>query len=106
MKTAIESNHWNDINGNPEGGCTYGNGFAISWQRGPLGRGVDRKKPNGASVEDIISAAIDRLEFYQSSKFNCEANKLALSHLIYTMSVLNERTRDREKRGVEGTHEL
>ena len=33
--SGITSEHWNDANGNPEGGSTFGNGFAISWQHGP-----------------------------------------------------------------------
>ena len=40
-----------DANGMPEGGAAFGPGFAISWQRGPLGTGVDRKDPNGAFVD-------------------------------------------------------
>jgi hypothetical protein len=34
MQQGIKTEHWDDANGNPEGGSTFGNGFAISWQHG------------------------------------------------------------------------
>ena len=88
----------------PDGGRTFGHGFTIAWQRGPLGRGPTRKSPNGAFVEDIIEAVIGRLDFYQNSEFVCEENTKALYHLRRARDVLNERTKERERRGVEGTH--
>ena len=104
MLSRFKSNHFADSEGNPSGGTTFGQGFAIGWQNGPLGRGADRKEPNGAFVEDIIAAARDRLEFYQSSKFACEANETAIEHLAAALGVLNARTAERERRAVEGTH--
>lgn len=104
MSTQIKSEHWNDKEGNPAGGSTFGNGFAISWQNGPLGRGTERKEPNGAFVEDIIKAAIDRIEFYQDGKFACDYNRAALVQLKGALHTLESRTQDREKRQVEGTH--
>lgn len=98
------SEHWIDSNGNPAGGCTSGHGFTISWQNGPLGRGDDRRKPNGAFVQDVISAAIDRILFYQSTKFACDDNAEALENLQTALNALRRRTRDREARDVEGTH--
>jgi hypothetical protein len=106
MNSTIKSEHWNDTNGNPAGGSTFGHGFAISWQNGPLGRGNERKEPNGAFVEDIIKAAIDRLEYYQNSKFACGYNGEALELLKKALSTLNARTAERERREVEGTHSL
>ena len=97
----IKSEHWTS-GGAPAGGCTYGTGFAISWQNGPLGRGLDRKQPNGAFVEDIVKAAIDRLEYYQASPFKSEYNEQALVHLREAVARLNARTADRENRKVEG----
>ena len=101
----MKSEHWNDATGAPAGGTTYGCGFAIAWQNGPLGRGDDRKEPNGAFVEDIISAAIDRLEYYQQSQFASDYNARAIAGLRDALWALNERTADREQRSVEGTHE-
>ncbi len=100
------SENYFDADGNPEGGQAFGPGFAVAWQRGPLGRGEDRVDPNGAFVENVIQACIDRLTFYQKSKFACEENAKALEHLHEAKSVLNKRTVDREARGVEGTHEV
>ena len=112
----INSEHWKDVNGNPSGGSTFGVGFAISWQHGPLGRhngcqpgqpcldGCTRRKPNGAFVEDVIEAAIDRLRYYQASRFNCKENEEALNHLEAAWNVLQQRTISREARTVEGTH--
>lgn len=104
MNTTITTHHWNDANGNPAGGSTFGNGFAISWQNGPLGRGDARIAPNGAFVEDIIKAALNRLHFYQGSKFACEHNQIAAEHLQDALIILEKRTADREARAVEGTH--
>ena len=105
MATAqFVSEHWDDADGNPAGGTTYGRGFAIGWQNGPLGRGRDRLTPNGAFVEDIIAAAADRLEYYQRSRFACADNDEALNALRAAMDALKRRTQDREARDVEGTH--
>lgn len=104
MLSEFKSDHWNDDQGKPSGGQSYGDGFAIAWQRGPLGRGDDRKAPNGAFVETVIAAVIDRIEFYQSGEFACDENAHALEHLHNALSDLDARTRNREARQVEGTH--
>ena len=104
MMQEISENHWNDEDGNPAGGHTSGTGFNIEWQNGPLGRGKDRKNPNGAFVEGVIQAAAGRLQFYQESKFKCARNAAVLDHLKAALKLLNERTADREERRVEGTH--
>lgn len=100
----FRSEHWSDADGNPAGGATFGTGFAISWQNGPLGRGEERREPNGAFVEDIIAAAADRIRFYQASKFASDLNEQALFHLEDALAALQARTADREARDVEGTH--
>lgn len=104
----IESDHWTDPDTQaPEGGQTFGPGFVIAWQRGPM---VDaqgnRKTQNGAFVEDIIKAAVDRLEYYQGTKFAGTYNSQALLLLNQALDVLNQRTADRVSRGVEGTHQV
>ena len=106
MQQTFDSEHWVDENGNPAGGCSTGTGFTISWQHGPLGRGADRKKANGAFVAGIIAAAIDRLEFYQNTEFACAENAEAKNYLESALESLNRRTADREARKVEGTHAL
>lgn len=102
---AIREQHAVDENGNPAGGAAVGRGIEISWQNGPLMVDGERREPTGAFVEDVIAAAIGRIEFYQQSKFHCIHNAVALGHLLAAAEVLAERTRDREGRGVEGTHQ-
>ena len=104
MKQAIGSRHLTDEAGNPAGGSTQGTGIHIEWQNGPLGRGEDRTEPNGAFVECVIAAVIDRLEFYQATKFRCRENALAITKLEEALHWCQHRTAAREARGVEGTH--
>lgn len=104
MLDTFTSVHWNDENGKPAGGEVVGMGLSINWQNGPLGRGADRQEPNGAFVETVIAAAVDRLEYYQGSGFACRENALAITKLEEALHWLNHRTQKREARGVEGTH--
>lgn len=104
MRMPITANHFVDDDGNPAGGTTFGQGFCIGWQNGPLSRGDERREPNGAFVQDIIAAAVDRLVFYQRSRFFCHANAVAIEHLHAALGELRGRTAEREHRGVEGTH--
>lgn len=104
MKSGIRCDHWDDAAGNPCGGNTFGTGFAIGWQHGPLGRGTGRTEPNGAFVEDVINAAADRLECYQRGKFASDYNARAIVHLRQAVKILEDRTSDRDARRVEGTH--
>ena len=101
----IDVENWNDANGNPAGGKVYGVGLAIEWQNGPLGRGEDRQEPNGAFVETVMRAALQRIQYYQDSGFACRENALAITKLEEALHWLDHRTRAREERQVEGTHE-
>ena len=104
----IESDHLLDENQNPAGGKTVGVGITINGQDGPLGRGEERKEPNGAFVEGVLEAALDRLEFYQTGgggKFSCRENALAITKIEEALHWLKHRTAAREERGVEGTHD-
>ncbi len=104
MKQEIKVENKTDNDGNPAGGSIKGVGIEIKWQKGQLGRGEDRKEPNGAFVETVIQAAIARIEYYQSTKFNCWENKQAIGHLELALKQLEVRTAGREEREVEGTH--
>ena len=95
-------NNQNDSDGNPAGGTVVSTGMTVVWQNGP----VQGNKPNGAQCEQLIAACIFRLEFYQESKFCCVENKMAISYLRNALESLEERTRDREKRGVEGENKV
>ena len=96
--------NWTDPDQNPTGGSVTGTGLKIEWQDGPLGRGEERKEPNGAFVETVIDAARQRIQFYQDSKFKCRENAIAITKLKEALMWLNKRTQDREQKGVEGTH--
>lgn len=102
----IQCENWVDSDGNPAGGVVSSVGMTISWQNGPLGRGESRRPPNGAFVEDVIQAAIARLDFYQESKFNCRENADAIIYLTRALDKLRSRTSRRESQGTEGTHEV
>lgn len=95
-------------NGNPAGGLVSGIGLNISWQNGPLGRGNDRTTPNGAFVETVLSAVLQRIQYYQEAsegKFRCRENSIAITYIEEAIMWLEKRTRDREERQVEGTHQ-
>jgi hypothetical protein len=102
MQEFIASNFTADDN--PAGGTVRGVGLSIDWQNGPLGRGDERIDPNGAFVETVIAAALQRIQFYNEGKFRCRENSLAITHLEEALHWLNHRTQEREKRDVEGTH--
>jgi hypothetical protein len=103
----IQSHQFSDSEGNPAGGMSQALGVIVSWQNGPLVYGRDgTKHSNGAFVEDLIKIAIDRLKFYENSKFSCKENKEAIHHLNEALDWLNSRTKDRERRGVEGTYQI
>lgn len=109
MLQAFSSSNLTDIHDLPAGGMVNGVGLTIHWQNGPLGKeGVDRAEPNGAFVETVIAAALQRIEWYQEvndGKFACNENAHAIDHLNGALYILNERTKDRQSRGVEGTHQ-
>lgn len=110
MRSGFEVENSVDENGNPTGGSVAGTGIRIDWQNGPLGRvgTSDRTAPNGAFVEDVIAAALQRIEFYQEAsggRFFCRENALAIMKLEEALMWLDARTRRRTDAGVEGTHE-
>ncbi len=97
-----------DDEGNPAGGSVRAVGLEIEWQDGPLGRGEERKEPNGAFVETVLRAAVQRLQWYQEEgegKFACSENGTAIVKIQTALDYLAQRTVGREARGVEGTHE-
>jgi hypothetical protein len=96
-------NHTNE-NGRPAGGSVTGIGLYINWQDGPLGRGDERVLPNGAFVETVIAAAIQRIEYYQTLQFKCRENALAITKLEEALHWIKARTNRREAQGTEGTH--
>jgi len=104
VRRPIYESHRVDDQGRPAGGLSTATGLRIEWERGPLAFDGLRREPNGAFVEDVIAAAIGRIEHYQGSEFHCLENAVALGHLYAAAEALAERARERERRGVEGTH--
>lgn len=74
--------------------------LAVDFQNGP----IKEAGANGVMDENLIAIVIDRLEGFQSGRYACEENQQALNHLEAALNALQERTRKREARGVEGTH--
>lgn len=74
--------------------------YAIKFQDGLLKDGR-----NGLQVEEALQQCVERLNQYQS-KVSCRENSIAITHIETAILWLNKRTKDREKRLVEGTHEL
>jgi hypothetical protein len=71
----------------------------IRFQNGPIrDSGV-----NGVSQEALLAIVIDRLRAFQRGPYLCRENAIALTHLEDALGWLQRRTRDRLKRGVEGT---
>jgi hypothetical protein len=106
MRQPIVSRYRADADGNPAGGDTASTGLSISWQNGPLAINGQRLEPNGCFVETVILVALDRLEYYQKTKFGCRENALAIIKLQEALHWLGHRTAEREARAVEGTHSV
>jgi len=73
----------------------------INFQNGPIGE----KGPNGCQNEDLLSIVMDRLRCFQSGPYPCRENALALMQVEKALRHLNDRTRDRQRRDVEGKNE-
>ena len=74
----------------------------MKFQTGPVDVEGGRK---GAFIEDLLEVVIDRLQWYQAGQFSCRENAIALTHIETAPLWLNERTRKRQERGVEGTYD-
>ena len=74
----------------------------LAFQNGPIGEaGV-----NGITHEALLAVLIDRLRGFQGGPFRSDHNSMVLSHLSAALGALNERTRERQERGVEGTNQV
>lgn len=56
---------------------------------------------DGTTNEEVIEMLVDRLQYLQA-KFPCRENAIAITKLDEALLWLNERTRKRQERGVEG----
>lgn len=74
----------------------------IHFQEGPIKEvGV-----NGCHNEDLLVIVLDRLQGFQNSDFKCRENDIAITKIEEALLWLNKRTRDREAKGIEGTHQI
>jgi len=72
----------------------------LTFQHGTVGEdGV----MNGITEEDILLAVLARLESFQETGCKCKENTTAIKGIKMALNALEKRTKDREKRGVEGT---
>lgn len=72
----------------------------ILFQNGPIAEvGV-----NGVTHEALLAIVADRLRSFQKGPYACKANACALTHIEEAQHWLQQRTIERMRRGVEGTH--
>ena len=74
----------------------------VLFQNGPID--VDGNGLNGVTHEALLAVLCDRLRGFQKGPYACKANACALTHLEEALHWLQQRTIERMRRGVEGTH--
>jgi hypothetical protein len=74
----------------------------ILFQNGPINEvGV-----NGVTQEALLEIVADRLRSFQAGPYACRENALALTKIEEAQHWLQQRTLQRMRRGVEGTHKI
>ena len=87
-----------DLEGNKSPAERY---CSIGFQNGPIKEfGV-----NGITQEVLLAIVIDRLRSFQAGPFACRENEAAMVLCQDALDLLQQRTRTRIARGVEGTHQ-
>lgn len=79
----------------PAGGSVRLPGLGIDW--------LDKPNGKGATLEAVIEAAIQRLDFFQAH-FPSDENIDARVRLSQALEFLNARTARRKRLGIEGTY--
>jgi hypothetical protein len=74
----------------------------IYFQNGP----IPENGVNGLTQEVLLAIVADRLRGFQAGQFACKANACALTHIEEAQHWLQQRTIERMRRGVEGTHQI
>jgi hypothetical protein len=74
------------------------NDIYVTFQNG----GIVEAGVNGITQEVLLAIVEDRLTCFQKGPFACLENAYALSHVRIAMQILQNRTRERMSRGVEG----
>ena len=72
----------------------------IRFQNGP----IPEAGVNGITHEVLLAIVADRLRSFQKGPYSCKANACALTHIEEAQHWLQQRTIERMRRGVEGTH--
>lgn len=100
----IRCRDWLDKDGNPASGYAHGVGMSVVFQDGPRGKLNDGTlaPASGAFVEDLLVAAMQRLAFFQQTKFAHDKNAEAIEHLHRAIDALDSRAKERARRGVLG----
>jgi hypothetical protein len=76
----------------------------VLFQNGPIS--VDGNGVNGVTHEVLLAIVADRLRSFQKGPYSCKANACALTHIEEAQHWLQQRTLERMRRGVEGTHTI
>ena len=123
INPALVATNRTDEDGNPSSGhvelyvTKHGDpdfpAISIDWQDGGRATGETNPDgspvlaaPNGAFIEDVLWAALQRLEFFQDSKYRDRGNALAITHIEGAIQALKDRQLERSHRNVEGRHEV
>lgn len=75
----------------------------IQFQSRPISGPTDF---DGWTNESLIAVVIDRIRGFQRAQFACRDNAIALTHMEDALMRLQNRTRDRMARGVEGSNRV
>jgi hypothetical protein len=79
----------------------YGVSYSLKFQNGPIKEvGI-----NGITHEALLAILIDRLRCFQAGEYANDYNENAMYHCMGALKSLHDRTIERQKRNVEGTHE-
>ena len=76
----------------------------IRFQNGPIS--ADGNGVNGVTHEVLLAIVADRLRSFQAGPYSCKANACALTHIEEAMHWLQQRTLERMRSGIEGTHAI
>ncbi|MBW8463524.1 hypothetical protein [Acidovorax sp.] len=87
------ANHVYEVEGGPVS-------VEIRFQNGP----INEAGVNGLTHEVLLAIVADRLRSFQKGPFATKANACALTHIEEAQHWLQQRTLERMRRGVEGTH--
>lgn len=78
----------------------FPNMLHVKFQNGP----IKEAGVNGVTHEALLAIVADRLRSFQAGPYHSDDNATALAHINAAQAALQNRTRARMTRGVEGTH--